>query len=134
MKTILRFLPLPEASPAMPPHHRVSFPPIPLDEPLSVRRRGAQPRLSRSHRIPKHASKLEYLHPATASPDTGAGAGVRFVMVVRLVMPECQEEREEQQSELAVCRLRPLGWAVVGLVSFLSQLGDVESVFGSEEG
>ncbi|KAK0595449.1 hypothetical protein LWI29_006739 [Acer saccharum] len=69
-------LPLPEASLATPPHQPLSFPPIPLDEPPSVLRRGAQPRLSRSHRIPKHASKLEYLHLAMASLDTGAG--VRF--------------------------------------------------------
>ena len=44
-----------------------------------------------------------------------------------------QKEREEQQSDLGVRRMRPLGWPVVGLVSLLPQRGDVEEVFVSEE-
>ncbi|KAK0597223.1 hypothetical protein LWI29_023152 [Acer saccharum] len=75
-------LPLPKASPAAPPHHPFSFPPIspifppiPFDEPPSVLSRGAQPRLSRSHRIPKHASKFGCAPNADlAAAEDGGGA------------------------------------------------------------
>ncbi|KAI9161708.1 hypothetical protein LWI28_019977 [Acer negundo] len=76
VEVVQTVLPLPKASPAAPPHHPFSFPPIspifppiPLDEPPSVLRRGAQPQLSRSHWIPKHASNADL-----AAAEDGGGA------------------------------------------------------------